>query len=186
MEEQPMTEQERIALSGELEQWHAKRPDAELIDGPAIFNPGVVVFLDGKFHNVAGDVAGAWDFLAPYLGALLSFAPAKHPLEAWRDRALTGRSLLVAYVDGAEQKLVGAGFLGCEESDGKSMTLAAVCSFQDLDYSDLIALTETIACIAGTDSAGLATVKETPLFAGYIEVPLGLFFAQAIPVQPIQ
>lgn len=178
---------ETATIRADLERLKASRPEAVMEDTGAIFGPGVVFFFDGKFHTIGRDISAAWEFLSPFIQALFEFAPAKHSLEAWRARFESGASLMVAYVDSAKMEFIGAGFISCESDDeGKSFTLAAVGTIEPLDYSELMAMCETIACVVGTDYAALATTREPPLFPGYHEIPLGLCYAQAIPVCPIQ
>ena len=181
-----MTSEQRESALAEFERMHASLPEAKLADSPALFNPGIVVFLDGRFQGFISDVAQFWPDLSHWVAALLELMPMRHDLEKWRERIERGATLTAWFInsDGATD---GVGIVNCELMDeGKPVVFAGVQTYWPIDLTDLATGCEFIATV--TDAAGVTlwTPGPVPLVQGYqLE---GCWFGQMqfAPVKPVQ
>jgi len=163
----------------------AQRPELPQVDKPEPMQPLALVFKGGQLARVTPMVDLAWVLAEWHLGSLCRVLPAEHDLSTWRSRVDKGLAMLALFVDD-DNGVVGAGLVECSHlDDGRKATTAIVLTFHQVDLGDLAAITETVACVVGTEWAWLWTPKQQELLPGYDRERCFIGAAQSTRVAPL-
>jgi hypothetical protein len=176
---------ERIAyLKAEV---HKRRPDATETAIVPAWNPGAVVFVDGRYFDVTGNIAEAWPHAERWLQMMLDLWPVHWRLDYWRERIDRGAAIMTAFFDSQTMRCTGAGFINPEMGDdGGTYVFAPVMTVSDVNLSDLAHIAESFALRTEVDSVQLWTPTPQPLVEGYQLRGCVFGRLQAAPVRPIQ
>ncbi len=184
-----MTPAEREAKRAELTAHLADRPEAVESEDPGIFEPGAIVFVDGRFACMSHDIAAMWPVAEPLLCSLLDFLPLKHRLEHWRERIESGAMLLMVYFStSGGTRVSAAGILSYEPApDGQPIIFAPVMTFDAIALEDAAAIAECAAVAAGANVVCMmAPRKVVAPLPGYVVIDDGVWRLQGVRVRPMQ
>src|SRR5688572_14954565 len=165
---------------------HKRRPDAT---EPAIvqtWNPGAVVFVDGRYFDVTGNIAEAWPHAERWLQMMLDLWPVHWRLDHWRERIDRGAAIMTAFFDSQTMRCTGAGFINPEMGDdGGTYVFAPVMTVSDVDLTDLAHIAESFALRTEVDSVQLWTPTPQPMVDGYQLRGCVFGQLQTAPVRPL-
>jgi hypothetical protein len=169
-----------------VEAWKAERPDANEPEPVAMFNPGAIVFVDGRYGGTLSDVGEVWPLAEKWIGRLLGFLPEKHRIEYWRERAERGEILLTLFLDTSAHNIVGAGTIECGTHEDSQVTLGRVMTLDPLDLSALSHACECVAVLTDTTVVALWSPKPVPVVPGYFSILNHEGHWQGVRVRPMQ
>jgi hypothetical protein len=182
-----MTPDQRAEAEARVAAHQASKPAAIETDGPAVFTPGTMIFVDGQYRCTSPDTARPWPWVRLHIEGLLSLLPARHRLEYWRERVERGASLLMVFFNSDGREVVAAGLMSLELfDDGRRMAAASILTFSDIDFTDLSAICETIALLSGAQGASIWTPQPVTLCPGWSHEDSISGFLQTIAVEPLQ
>jgi hypothetical protein len=183
----PENRAEREERRARIESWKAQRPEASEPEPTPMFNPGAIIFVDGRYGGTLSDVGEVWPLAERWIARLLGFLPEKHRLEHWRERAERGEMLLTLFLDTSAHKIVGAGTIECGTyENSEPLTLARVMTLDPLDLSALSHACECAAVLTDTTVVALWSPKPVPVVAGYLSILNFEGHWQGVRVRPMQ
>jgi hypothetical protein len=164
----PMNAPENAVQRAEFERMRASLPEAVEVDEPARFKPGIVVFVDGKYHALNPNVGEQLPCLKPWLERLLLFMPVVHRPQFWLERINRGVTLATMFLDSRGRTIEGVGLLDLVRiSADQTGVCCPVLTWQPLDLTELASLAEAIAIERNIDAVWLWTPGSAPVLPGY-------------------